>query len=47
MTFSDFTSISQVEDQLGVQFLFIGAMFPNIRDVELPAHYAATLEENV
>jgi hypothetical protein len=47
MTFSDFTSLSQIEEQLHVQIISSEPLFAHIANVVIPEHYAATREEDI
>jgi hypothetical protein len=46
MTYSDFISIAQVEEHFQITVASVKAMFDDVEGVALPAHYAATLDEN-
>jgi hypothetical protein len=47
MTFSDFTSLSQIEEQLHVQIMSSEPLFANVAHAIVPAHYAVTREEDM
>jgi hypothetical protein len=47
MTYSDFTSLTHIEEYLHVQIISSEELFANVSSMPLPEHYDAIREENV
>lgn len=47
MTYSDFTSLSQIEELLHMQITSTDSLFANVSHIEMPDYYTATREENI
>lgn len=47
MTFSDFTSLGQIQEQFQINISSANHMFPHVQPIPVPEHYAATREEDI